>query len=141
MPTRAVAVASPADQSVPSDIRRRDLSGDQHRAVSGWAPLGERLKAKAPYGRCNTMTLIAALPCDQVDAPWLIDAPIDGDGFQRYVENVLLPTLHADDVVVPDNRASGRRKVIRWATGSVGARMIFLPKHSLELNPSSISPR
>lgn len=136
-----MAAASPADQSVPSDIHRRDLSGDQHRAVSDWPPRGERLKAKAPCGRRNTTTLIAALPCDQVGAPWLIDAPIDGDRFQRYVENVLLPTLHADDVVVPDNLASVRRKVVRWATGSVGARVIFLPKHSLDLNPCSVSPR
>jgi hypothetical protein len=61
--------------------------------LRGWSPRGERLTGKAPYGHWNTMTFIAALRCDRVEAPWLINGPINGDRFQLYVEKVLLPTL------------------------------------------------
>jgi hypothetical protein len=37
----------------------------------GWCRRGERLKAKAPFGRWKTMTFIAALRCDRIDAPCL----------------------------------------------------------------------
>lgn len=103
--------------------------------LRGWSPRGERLAGKAPYGHWNTMTFIAALRCDRVEAPWLIDGPINGDRFQLYVEKVLLPTLRDNDVVIADNLASHRRRAVRRAIRSVGARLIFLPKYSPDLNP------
>lgn len=56
--------------------------------LRGWAPRGERLKAKAPYGHWNTMTFLAALRHDRIDAPWLLDAPINGDRFLFYVDSM-----------------------------------------------------
>jgi transposase len=81
------------------------------------------------------MTFLAALRLDRVDAPWLIDGPINGERFRLYVEKRLLPTLHPDDIVVIDNLGSHRGKVIRWLIRSVGARLFFLPKYSPDLNP------
>ena len=54
--------------------------------LRGWAPRGQRLKAKVPHGHWKTMTFLAALRHDRVDAPWLIDGPINGDSFRLYVE-------------------------------------------------------
>ena len=62
-------------------------------SLRGWAPCGQRLQGKAPYGHWKTMTFLAALRHDRVDAPWLIDGPIDGQSFLQYVEQVLVPTL------------------------------------------------
>jgi hypothetical protein len=39
------------------------------------------------------MTFLAALRHDRIDAPWVIDGPIDGELFSAYVEKVLAPTL------------------------------------------------
>ena len=61
--------------------------------LRGWAPRGQRLPAKVPHGRWKTMTFLAALRHDRVEAPWLIDGPINGECFTAYVEKVLLPTL------------------------------------------------
>ena len=71
--------------------------------LRGWAPCGERLKAAAPHGHWKTMTFLAALRHDRVEAPWLLDGPIDGESFRLYVERVLAPTLRPDDIVVMDN--------------------------------------
>jgi transposase len=103
--------------------------------LRGWAPRGERLKAKVPHGRWKTMTFLAALRLDRVEAPWLIDGPINGQRFRLYVEKVLLPTLRPNDIVVIDNLGSHRSKIIRRIIRSVGARLFFLPKYSPDLNP------
>ena len=68
----------------------------------GWAPIGERLPGEAPHGHWQTMTLVAALRHDRVDAPWLLDCPINGERFQLYVDDVLVPTLKPGDIVVMD---------------------------------------
>ena len=81
------------------------------------------------------MTFLAALRLDRVEAPWLIDGPINGERFRLYVEKVLLPTLRPGDIVVVDNLGSHRGKAIRRVIRSVGARLFFLPKYSPDLNP------
>ena len=103
--------------------------------LRGWAPRGERLKAKVPHRRWKTMTFLAALRLDRIEAPWLIDGPINGERFRLYVEKVLLPTLRPDDLVVIDNLGSHRGKAIRRIIRSVGAKLFFLPKYSPDLNP------
>jgi putative transposase len=103
--------------------------------LRGWAPRGERLKARVPYGHWNTMTFLAALRHDRIDAPWLLDAPINGDRFLFYVEKVLVPTLRPGDIVIMDNLASHKRSAVRRAIRAVGARLLFLPKYSPDLNP------
>ena len=103
--------------------------------LRGWAPCGERLKAKAPHGRWRTMTFLAALRCDRIEAPWLIDGPINGERFLVYVEKVLVPTLKRGDVVIMDNLGSHKGKAVRRAIRAVGAKLVFLPKYSPDLNP------
>ena len=103
--------------------------------LRGWCPRGERLKAKAPFGRWKTMTFIAALRCDRIDAPCLFDGPINGEAFLAYVETFLVPTLEPGDVVIMDNLGSHRGKAVRQAIRQAGAKLLFLPKYSPDLNP------
>jgi transposase len=103
--------------------------------LRGWAPRGQRLPAKVPHGRWKTMTFLAALRHDRVDAPWLIDGPIDGQSFRLYVEKVLVPTLKPGDIVIIDNLGSHKSKAVRQAIRAAGAKLFFLPKYSPDLNP------
>jgi transposase len=96
---------------------------------------GRRLRALAPHGHWKTMTFIAALRCDAITAPVVFDQPINGEWFKAYVEQVLVPTLSPGDVVVMDNLGSRRGKAIRRAIRQVGAKLLFLPKYSPDLNP------
>jgi transposase len=101
----------------------------------GWAPRGERLIAKVPHGHWKTATFLAALRNDRLDAPCLFDGPINGERFRAYVEQFLVPTLKPGDVVVLDNLGSHKGKAVRQAVRAVGARLVFLPKYSPDLNP------
>jgi transposase len=103
--------------------------------LRGWALRGERLRGKAPYGHWNTMTFIAALRHDRIDAPWLVDGPINGERFRTYVERVLVPTLSPGDLVIMDNLSSHKSKAVRNALRKAGARVFLLPKYSPDLNP------
>nr|GAJ30841.1 hypothetical protein BDOA9_0100120 [Bradyrhizobium sp. DOA9]GAJ31575.1 transposase and inactivated derivatives [Bradyrhizobium sp. DOA9]GAJ37383.1 hypothetical protein BDOA9_0166030 [Bradyrhizobium sp. DOA9] len=103
--------------------------------LRGWAPRGHRLHARVPHGRWKTMTFLAALRHDRIDAPWFIEGPIDGASFRAYVEKVLLPVLRPGDIVVLDNLGSHRSKAVRQLIRSVGAKLFFLPKYSPDLNP------
>ncbi len=103
--------------------------------LRGWAPRGERLIAKVPYGHWNTMTFIAALRQDRIEAPWLLDRPINADRFLAYVQTTLVPTLRQGDLVIVDNLQSHKRPAIREALRQVGAKLLFLPKYSPDLNP------
>jgi putative transposase len=103
--------------------------------LRGWAPRGRRLTAKVPHGRWKTMTFLAALRHDRIDAPWFLEGPIDGDSFRLYVEMVLLPTLRPGDIVIMDNLGSHKGKAVRRLIRSAGAKLFFLPKYSPDLNP------
>lgn len=103
--------------------------------LRGWAPRGERLLAKVPAGRWKTMTFLAALRHDRIDAPWLLDGPINGESFRLYIERVVLPTLKPGDIVVADNLGSHKSKAVRQMIRRAKARLLFLPKYSPDLNP------
>lgn len=103
--------------------------------VRGWSPRGRKLLAKVPQGHWRTLTFLAALRCDRIDAPCVIDGPINGESFLAYVEQVLVPTLKAGDIVVIDNLGSHKGKAVRRAIRATGARLFFLPPYSPDLNP------
>lgn len=103
--------------------------------LRGWALRGKRLKSKAPHGHWKTMTFLAALRHDRIDAPWVLDGPIDGESFKTYVEKVLVPALKPGEIVLMDNLGSHKGKAVRKAIRAAGAKLIFLPKYSPDLNP------
>jgi len=101
----------------------------------GRAPRGQRLVAKVPQGRWRTLTLLAALRADRIDAPCVIDGPINGASFLAYVEQVLVPALKPGDIVIIDNLGSHKGKAVRHAIRAAGAKLFFLPPYSPDLNP------
>ena len=65
----------------------------------------------------------------------MFDGPINGERFHAYVEQFLIPTLKPNDIVVLDNLGSHKGKAVRKAVKAAGARLLFLPKYSPDLNP------
>ena len=81
------------------------------------------------------MTFLAALRVDHVTVPCVFDGPINGECFLSYVEQVLVPSLRPRDIVVMDNLGSHKARATRDAIAKAGARLIFLPAYSPDLNP------
>lgn len=103
--------------------------------IRGWSPRGSKLVAKTPFGHWKTLTFLAALRHDRIDAPCVLDGPINGQTFTAYVEQFLVPTLAPGDIVIMDNLGSHKGVAVRQAIRAVGARLIFLPPYSPDLNP------
>jgi putative transposase len=81
---------------------------------------------------------LAALRHDCVEAPWLIDGPINGERCRLCVEKALVPTLRPTDIVVMDNLSSHESNAVRRAIRATEAKLFLLPKYSRDLNPEML---
>ena len=103
--------------------------------LHGRCPIGKRLVAKVPHGHWKTLTFVAALRCDGIAAPCVLDRPMNAANFLAWVVQFLAPTLRPGDIVVMDNLSSHKAAAIRRAIRAAGAKLIFLPPYSPDLNP------
>jgi transposase len=101
----------------------------------GRAPRGERLRAPVPHGHWKTTTFVAGLRTTGMTAPMVLDGPINGEAFQAYVDQVLVPELRPGDVVVMDNLGSHKGAGVRPAIEAAGASLLYLPPYSPDFNP------
>ena len=67
--------------------------------------------------------------------PMVLDDPINGDWFEAYVTQVLLPELRPSDVVIIGNLSSHKRASVRERIDAAGARLMFLLPYSSDFNP------
>ena len=88
-----------------------------------------------PHGHWKTTTFVGALRLSGMTAPMVLDGPMNGAWFLAYVQQVLAPTLKPGDVVIMDNLAAHKSTPIKDAMEAVGARLLFLPPYSPDLNP------
>ena len=101
----------------------------------GRAPRGERLRAPIPRGHWMTTTFVAGLRNTGMVAPMVLDGPINGELFQAYVDQVLVPELRPGDIVVMDNLGSHKGSGVRAVIEAAGASLLYLPPYSPDFNP------
>lgn len=78
---------------------------------------------------------MAVLRHDAVTAPCVFDGPINDESLLCHVEQFLVPTLEPGDLVIRDNLGSHKGEAVRADIKHAGARLIFLPAKSPDLNP------
>ena len=103
--------------------------------LRGRAPIGQRLVEKVPHGHWKTTTLIAALGISGIRCSTVVDGAVNGDVFEAFVEQVLVPQLRPGDVVVMDNLSSHKRARTQELIEAADAMVLFLPPYSPDLNP------
>jgi transposase len=103
--------------------------------LRGRARRGARLVGRVPHGHWKITTFVAGLRCDAVTAPFVIDRPMNGPIFRTYLERCLIPTLTPGDIVIMDNLSSHKVAGVREAIEAAGARLVYLPPYSPDLNP------
>lgn len=96
---------------------------------------GTRVTAKVPHGHWKTTTFLAALRTSGLTAPVVVDGAINGEIFLAYVQQHLAPTLRPGDIVIMDNLSSHKRAGVREAIEAAGAKLLYLPPYSPDLNP------
>lgn len=101
----------------------------------GRCPTRERLVCPVPHGHGKTTTFVAALRADGLTAPMVIDGALNGDPFVAYVEQALVPTLRAGDVVAMDNLKCHQRVGAVRAIERAGCTAAHLPPYSPDFHP------
>ena len=105
----------------------------------GWGPKGQRVEGLVPHGHWKTTTFLAALRHDRITAPCVFDGPINGAAFKAWTEQMLAPTLNQGDIVILDNLSSHKVAGVKEAIEARGAKLVYLPPYSPDLNPSKVS--
>ena len=96
---------------------------------------GSRCVAYAPNGHWKVMTAVAAIRLSGMSAAATMACPMDGELFQTYLREALVPVLSAGDVIVMDNLASHKHPHVRELIESAGAKLLYLPPYSPDFNP------
>lgn len=98
-------------------------------------PRGARVVEAVPHGHWQISTFIGGLRQTGMVAPCVIDGAVDGDMFVAYVEQVLVPAVQPGDTVILDNLSSHKVAGVRAAIEAAGAKLLYLPPYSPDLNP------
>lgn len=101
----------------------------------GRAPRGQRVIERVPHGHWSTTTMISAIRSSGPCAAAVVSGATDSDVFRAYVQHVLVPELHAGDVVILDNLQPHKAAGVRELIESAGATLLYLPPYSPDFNP------
>jgi transposase len=101
------------------------------RRLYGRSVKGCRIVDRAPAGRWETHTVVAAIRTGGVASAMVTRKAINSITFHGFIEKFLCPTLSPGDVVVMDNLAVHKVKGIEQA----GAELLYLPPYSPDFNP------
>lgn len=93
------------------------------------------MEGLVPESRWKVTTLLGAIRRDEVAAVSSIESATDGPVFLSYVRQSLVPALRPGDVVVMDNLGAHKVKGVKQAIESAGARLLYLPPYSPDMNP------
>lgn len=83
----------------------------------------------------KTATLIGGLRLSGMTTPMVRDGAMTAAWFLAYVGQILVPTRAPGDIVILDNLAAHKSAAARAAIEMAGARLLFLPPYSPDLNP------
>lgn len=107
-----------------------NLTRDYGRALPG-----HRVVEGVPSASGSNYTLLGVLGLDGLAAPWLIEGALNGELFQRYIAEVLAPTLRPGDILLMDNLPTHKVAGIAALIEARGARLEYLSPYSPDYNP------
>jgi transposase len=105
----------------------------------GRCPRSERCLSAVPHGHWQSSTFIAALRHEQIEAPFLVDGPVDAEVFTVYLQQVLWPCLHPGDTLILDNLATHKIQRVGQILSDRGVGLRYLPPYSPDLNPIELA--
>lgn len=101
----------------------------------GYAPRGERAVDDAPKSRGTNVSILSAMTWNGPLGARTFEGAVNGPRFLHWIRTVLAPRLCKGAVVVMDNVRFHKVAGVREALEKVGARVVYLPPYSPDLNP------
>lgn len=101
----------------------------------GWGKKGKKLPGQAPHGHWTTQTFVAGFKHDGILAPMLIPCPMNGQIFEQWLVEWLIPEMVIGSIVVIDNLPAHKVAGIRKCLEDAGMGLLYLPPYSPDFNP------
>lgn len=101
----------------------------------GWGETSQRVVDHQPLSHWKTFTFLCALRTTGLSAPLVLEGAMTGDAFAAWVEQALAPTLKRGECVILDNVAAHKDERIERLIHRTGAKLLYLPPYSPDLNP------
>lgn len=99
------------------------------------APRGERAVGRVPRGKRPHITWLATVTTAGMGESVVLPGTVDQRVFEQFVEEVLVPSLRAGQIVVWDNLKVHESVKARRLIEAAGCRVVFLPTYSPDFNP------
>lgn len=100
-----------------------------------YSTVGKRYYEAHPGHYTKRISMIGGWRDKFFMAPFIFQGHCNTSVFELYVEKILAPTLKAPMVVVIDNASFHKSLKIKTLIEHTGAKLIFLPPYSPDLNP------
>ena len=95
----------------------------------------ERAVDSAPVNTPRGTTILSSIRLNGKSAHTVYQGGTTAERFAEYLENILLPTLYGNDIIIMDNMRSHHAKVVKGILDSSGIKYLYLPPYSPDLNP------
>jgi transposase len=99
------------------------------------AQQGQRAEGVVPRNWKENTTVIGAIGTTGLQAVMTFEGALDRSAFEAFVEQILVPTLHAGQIVIMDNLSAHKSAQARQRVEAAGCRWEFLPAYSPDFNP------
>jgi transposase len=96
---------------------------------------GKRAYGTVPRNRRATITLLAALSLQGMGEAFILEGSADTAVFERYIEQILAPSLPPGHSVILDNLSTHSGEKVRRTIEARGCQLLFLPSDSPDLSP------
>lgn len=111
-----------------------NLTPTYGRSVKGTRACGE--KPTSPGTRLST---IGALTVNAILTAMCFEGTLNGQVFLFFLEHFLCPVLQPGQIVILDNAKAHGVEEVRELIESKGARLLYLPPYSPDLNPIELA--
>ena len=96
---------------------------------------GQRLRCGVPHGHYKAITFVCGLRLSGVVAPTAYDRAMNGETFEAWLEQHLLPTLEEGDIVALDNLSVHKTPRVAEILARKNCTVRYLPPYSPDFNP------
>ncbi len=94
-----------------------------------------RVVDHAPFSTPKSTTVLSAIRLNGQFACTTYEGGTTKERFKEYLENTLLPSIHAGEYVVMDNLRTHHCRFVEELIREKGAIVLYLPPYSPDLNP------
>src|SRR5438874_11663925 len=101
----------------------------------GRSPTGERVYGAKPTGPGKRISTVGALGLGGLTSAMCFEGTLTGEVFLQFLDEFLVPGLKPGQIVILDNAKAHKVEGVRERIEGAGARVLYLPPYSPDLNP------